>query len=857
MVAQLRRTILIVDDSFTDRAIYRRYLSQEAKFAYTILEEDSGKAALERCQSCQLDGILLDFLLPDMDGLDFLAALQDQIGNACPPVVMLTGYGSEAIAVKAMKGGAEDYLSKQKLTPEELRLAVRSAIKNAKLRCELQHKNQELQDSHHLIQQIVNTTPGILYLYDLIEQRSVYVNHQITQLLGYTAAEVQAMGNNLLPRLFHPEDFARIPAYLEQLHSTPDGTTHEIEYRMQHANGEWRWFSGREVVFKRTPDGQLHQILGYALDITTRKQAELDLYCANERFELAAAAVNALIYDWDVPTGSVERTRGLEILIGYTPEEAGTALEWWGDRIHPDDFQRTNADFLAHRDTQDYFSNEYRVRHRDGHYIWVEDHCLVVRDASGEITRIVGSTRDISDRKQAEAALQQSEALFRGVFESDLIGILFWNTEGQITDANDTFLRMTGYSREDIQAGRLYHRNLTPPEYYALDEQKFEQLLTSGRFDPVEKEYICKDGSRLPILLGCAFLPGSRDRGVAFALDIREQKRLEQEHRQLLEREQAARAEAEAANRSKDDFLAMVSHELRSPLNSILGWAKLLRTRSFDQAATVRALETIERNARVQSQLIEDLLDISRMIQGTLRMAIAPINLVAVLDAALTMVRPMAEAKRIDCRLQVKDSGWQETSDTFAIQTTPQPEHHSHAATLNSRCIVSGDFDRLQQIVWNLLTNAIKFTPEGGQVTVSLERVIGHRSSVMGNGSSLIGEEPERPSQPPTPNSQLPTPNSHYAQLTVTDTGRGISPDFLPHVFGRFKQGKTTGSSGKDGLGLGLAIVQHLVHLHGGNISAASPGEGKGATFTILLPLLRSGDSYNSAAESGSQADPL
>jgi PAS domain S-box-containing protein len=849
VVAQPHRTILIVDDSLTDRATYRRYLSQEAKFAYTIVEEESGKAALARCQSCQPDGILLDFLLPDMDGLHFLAALQSQSGNACPPVVMLTGYGNEAIAVKAIKGGAEDYLSKQKLTPEELRLAVRSAIENAKLRRELQRKNEELQESHHLIQQIVNTTPGIIYVYDLIEQRNIYVNNQITERLGYTVAEVQAMEGNLLPRLFHPDDFARIPAYLEQLHRAADGTTLEIEYRMQHANGEWRWFSGREVVFKRTPDGQLHQILGYALDVTTRKQTELSLSRANERFELATAAVNALIYDWDVSTGRVERTRGLEVLTGYTPEEAGTALKWWGDRVHPEDFQRTNAYFLAHRHTQDYFSSQYRVRHKDGHYVWVEDHCLVVRDASGEIVRAVGSTRDISDRKQAEVALCQSEALFRGVFESDLIGILFWNTEGQITDANDTFLRMTGYSREDIQAGTLYHRNLTPPEYYALDEQKLEVLLTNGRFDPIEKEYICKDGSRLPILLGCAFLPGSQDRGVAFVLDIREQKRLENELKQLLEREQAARAEAETANRTKDEFLAVVSHELRSPLNSILGWARLLRTRSFDGAATVRALETIERNARVQSQLIEDLLDISRMIRGTLRMAIAPVNLVAVLDAAVATVRPMAEAKNIDCRLQIENAELQDTPELLASQESSQLERHF--ATPQLELMVAGDFDRLQQVVWNLLTNAIKFTPEGGRIEVSLEQVNGQWSMVNGHSSSA---EATTSDQPPITNAP---PLTTYAKLTVTDTGKGISPDFLPHVFDRFQQGRIGDGGAKDGLGLGLAIVQHLVHLHGGTVSAASQGEGKGATFTILLPLLMSGDSYNSVVASESRVGQL
>jgi PAS domain S-box-containing protein len=238
----------------------------------------------------------------------------------------------------------------------------------------------------------------------------------------------------------------------------------------------------------------------------------------------------------------------------------------------------------------------------------------------GSLESLMGITEDITDRKQ-------SEALFRGVFESDLIGILFWNIEGQITDANDAFIRMTGYSREELQAGKIYYRDITPTEYYETDNEKLKLLHTVGKYEPFEKEYICKDGRRIPILLGCAFLPGYRDRGVAFVLDISDRKQLEQEREELLAREKAAREEAEHANHTKDEFLAIVSHELRSPLNSILGWAKLLRTRTFDQAVVNRALETIERNAQTQCQLIEDLLDISRMIRGNLRLNVAPVNL--------------------------------------------------------------------------------------------------------------------------------------------------------------------------------------------------------------------------------------
>jgi signal transduction histidine kinase/ActR/RegA family two-component response regulator len=244
--------------------------------------------------------------------------------------------------------------------------------------------------------------------------------------------------------------------------------------------------------------------------------------------------------------------------------------------------------------------------------------------------------------------------------------------------------------------------------------------------------------------------------------------------------------ESQQANRMKDEFLAILSHELRSPLNPILGWTQLLRTRQFDQATTTRAIETIERNAKLQTQLIDDLLDVSRIIRGKVGLNIAQINLVSTLEAAIDTVRLAADAKSIQ------------------LQSSLDP-------TVG---LVSGDSSRLQQVVWNLLSNAIKFTPEGGRIEVRLSMV----STQMTNE----GLRSDR----------------NYAQIQVLDTGKGIRADFLPHVFDYFRQadGSTTRKHG--GLGLGLAIVHHLVELHGGTVYAESPGEGQGATFTVMLPLI-------------------
>ena len=287
------------------------------------------------------------------------------------------------------------------------------------------------------------------------------------------------------------------------------------------------------------------------------------------------------------------------------------------------------------------------------------------------------------------------------------------------------------------------------------DEELAVELMKAGAAD-----YLTKN----------SLSPERLERSLRYALALH---RAEHERTLLLAREQQARQEAQAANRAKDEFLATLSHELCTPLNAILGWAKLLATGNLDEAGTKRAIEIIDRNTRLQAQLIEDLLDISRVISGKLRLDVREVPVRTVLEAALDSVRHAAEAKRITLTC---DAGTEGTS-------------------------LLCDPARLQQVVWNLLSNAIKFTPEEGQVTVKARRVL----------DDVV--------------------------ITVVDTGAGISPEFLPYVFERFRQqdGATTRRHG--GLGLGLAIVRHLIELHGGKVEAWSAGAGAGATFTVTVPV--------------------
>jgi signal transduction histidine kinase/ActR/RegA family two-component response regulator len=287
----------------------------------------------------------------------------------------------------------------------------------------------------------------------------------------------------------------------------------------------------------------------------------------------------------------------------------------------------------------------------------------------------------------------------------------------------------------------------------------------------------------------------------AFMLALAQQSGQALERARAYAAERQARAEAEAANRTKDEFLATLSHELRTPLNAMLGWTQLLRTRKLDEAKIVRALETIDRNTKALAALIEDILDVSRIITGKLHLSTRVCELVSVVGSAIEAVRPAAEAKAIQIE--------------YFLDSSVGP--------------VWGDSNRLQQVVWNLLSNAIKFTPKGGRVEVRLERVesLEDCKELKGEGLQVEGLNPPSNLQP----------SDSYTQIQVSDTGKGIAPDFLPYVFDRFRQENNSSTRSHGGLGLGLAIVRYLVELHGGTVQASSPGEGMGATFTVQLPL--------------------
>ncbi|WP_375495680.1 PAS domain-containing protein [uncultured Nostoc sp.] len=1229
-MSQRSRIVLIVDDSPEDRELYRRYLLRDREYSYTILEATLGQQGLELWQQHQPDVVLLDYRLPDLDGLEFLVQLQLLTQQPCLPVIVVTGQGNEAIAVKAIKAGAQDYLVKEQITPEGLQIAVNGAIETVQLRTQLQQRIERERVVSHIthkihqslnLDEILQTTvtevreflhtdrvlvfrlksngrgtvvaesvgaewrsllsctmydpclaesyitsnrpqpvrndPAFIKNYierydqgqvtavsdihdrsidpchgellaqfqvkahlvvpilqdnqfwglliahhctsprfwqpleiDLLKELATQMSIALRQaelyqqaqrelkerqqveaelrqsderlrlalsasrmgtwnwniqtgkiswsdnleaLFGLEAGEFDGSFEMFVARL-HPEDCDRVLAAVERAVAT--GEDYDIEFRVVYPNGTIRWALSQGKVFY-DQHGQPIQMAGIDLDITERKRSAQSLRDSEERLRQLAENIDAVFWIREVSENRVSYVSpAYKKLWGLNPQELYQGQQAWVDRIHPEDREATDRAFHE-KAVAGKFDEEYRIILPDGSIRWVHDRCFPLRDETGEIYRFAGIAEDISERKQAEQALRDSEERLQMALEGSGGGLWDWNVVTNKDYLSSRWLEMLGYEQGDLPGDFSgWERLIHPDDKVWVMERlnahlqsdsvsyKFEyrMLTKSGEWKWIANhgKVVSRDRQGNPLRLSgihhdiserkqaelalrkseerfrtlvenmldcfgvyravrneqgqivdfvteyvnsaacfnnqmtyeqqigrelCELLPGHHESGLfdeycqvvetgqplikdslvyendygqqrlvrAFDIrvakfgdgfvatwrdittrqqteealrqseefknrildsssdcikvlsldgrllymntgglclmeiddlnsylnnqwlcfwegssrqqaeealaatntgkvsifsgycptvkgtpkwwevvvspildasgqlerillisrDITDRKQAEIERDRLLQLEQAARAEAERANRIKDEFLAVLSHELRSPLNPILGWTKLLQTRKFSESKTAEALATIERNAKLQTQLIDDLLDIAKILRGKLSIDAAPVNLAFVIESAIDTVNTAALSKSIVL--------------------------HSVLANIGQ---VSGDSNRLQQIFWNLLSNAIKFTPRGGRVETRLERV------------------------------------DDQAQITVSDTGKGINSDFLPYIFESFRQEDVSITRKYGGLGLGLAIVRQLVEAHGGTITADSPGEGLGATFTVQLPLL-------------------
>ncbi len=623
----------------------------------------------------------------------------------------------------------------------------------------LKEANEKIRFQAHLLNEVEHAVVAT----DM-EGRITYWNQFAEKLYGWQAVEV--IGRNVLevtPSDASREQTAEIIARLRE------GESWSGDFLAQRRDGS--------VFPARVTDSPVYDangkqigIVGSSEDITERKRGE-------EARQLLAAIIQSsddAILSKTLEGQVTSWNAGAEKMYGYTAEEAiGQHVSF----IIPPELEDQLTKTLQRIQLGERIEHLETLRMRkDGTRINVSVRISPVNDATGRIVGASTIARDITERMKTEQALRESEERYRIVAETASDAIITIDETSEITFVNHAAERIFGYTVAEMQGQSL--TRLMPDYLRHVHSAGFHRYLETGRkhisWQGVELPGLHKEGHEIPLELSFSEFVRSGERFfTGIARDVTERKLVEEKQAEVLAREQAARTQAELANRTKDEFLATLSHELRTPLTAMLGWTWMLRSTDLDQQTRAQALETIERNVRAQAQLIEDLLDVSRIITGKLRLEVRPAELIPVIESALDTVRPAAEAKEIQLQ----------------VELDPAASH------------VLCDPARIQQVAWNLLSNAIKFTPKQGRVRVRLERVESH------------------------------------VEISVKDTGPGINPEFLPYVFDRFRQADSSTTRMHGGLGIGLAIVRHLVELHGGAARVESAGDGQGSTFTVALPL--------------------
>jgi PAS domain S-box-containing protein len=537
----------------------------------------------------------------------------------------------------------------------------------------------------------------------------------------------------------------------------------------------------------RDGSGKIVGVAKIARDVTEQKRLARELAAQQEWFRVTLGSIGDAVIASDADGQVTYMNAPAEKLTGWSTEEA-------------DGRPLAEVFNIVNEKTREPVQNPAGIVMRTGHVVGLANHTVLIgrdgaehpiadsaapiRGMEGGIIGVVLVFRDVTDERRVEEAMAEQREWFETTLDSIGDAVIATDVQGRVAFMNPIAEHLTGFRLDDAR-GRACTDvfNIINEDSRHIVDSPVTRVLAEGVIVGLANHtlLIAADGTERPIDDSGAPIRNRAGRVVGVVLvfrDIGERRRVEAERRivsaereRLLEAERAARADAERASRVKDEFVAMVSHELRTPLNAILGWTQLMKQSGTDSDMLTRGIEIIARNTRVQAQLISDLLDMSRIVSGKLRLTIEKVDLAALVRTAIEAVQQAADNKHIAIRQEI------------------------HASLP-----MAGDAGRVQQVVWNVLWNAIKFTPEGGTISVRLR---------------AVGAD---------------------AQITVADTGVGIREDFLPHVFDRFQQDNLAITRRFGGLGLGLSIAKHLVDLHGGTITAESRGEGKGATFTITLP---------------------
>ncbi len=634
------------------------------------------------------------------------------------------------------------------------------------------------------------------------------VNDELCRILGRTREEILKL---TVADITHAEDMP--PGVKSLNHLIETGEPVSFNKRFLRPNGEIVWANSTLSLLDVAQNAE-RTILAVTVDLTERRKAEQAERERNRQLDLLARTSQQLILSGKPDTAllqtvfdDVRESIGTEFffnfLIGDEPETLYLAASGGLSQEQKDFFATIHfgeylCGMVAERRERCIVENlqECEFSEADalrkagvlcyGGFPLIAHHRLIGTIAFATRTRthfregelqmvqtVCDQVAATLERSRIEGQLRESEERFARAFNSSPLSVTITSLKtGKLVEVNETFVELTGYSRAEAIGRTTAELGLwsNPPDR----SKEMTAVLRQGHIRNIEYVFRMKNGTEIVGLLSAELLEiGGEQCALTVIQDITDRKQVEKEREKLLEQEQILRRQAEEANRLKDEFLATVSHELRTPLNAILGWATIVRQNNFDAKIMRRAFEIIERNSRNQNQIISDILDVSRIITGKLKLNLKPLELSKIIRAAIDTVHPAIAAKRI------------------RLETHLEPDFAA----------IPGDGDRLQQIFWNLLSNAVKFTPEGGSIKVRLEY------------------------------------RQDYAKIVVADSGSGIAPEFLAFVFDRFRQADGSANRAHGGLGVGLAIVRNLVELHGGNVAAESGGQDRGSTFTVHLPL--------------------
>jgi PAS domain S-box-containing protein len=791
--------ILVADDNADMRDYLGRILGQ----SYIVDTVGDGQTALERIRAQLPDLVLTDVMMPKVDGLGLLTAIRGNERTRALPVILLSARAGEEARIEGLQAGADEYLVKP-FSARELLACVGSQLRLAELRRDSERALRHRSEQHETL---LNEAPLGVYLVDA-DFKIREVNPIALPVFGDIAGGVIGRDFDEIIHMLWEKDYAdEIVRIFRRTLETgePYVTRERAEYRRDRGIVEYYEWRLHRITL---PDGRFGLVC-YFRDISEQKKA------AAAKAHLAAIvdSADAAIIAKDLDGRIQSCNAAAERLFGYTADELiGREVRI----LIPPERQSEEDDILARVRRGERIDHFETVRvAKDGRPIDVSLTVSPVRDDAGQVIGASKIARDITREKQAEAErvrlLQENAAVTEAlnnvgaIVASDLdrtkvvqgvtdagteltsaeFGAFFYNL---IDDKGESYTLYTisGVPREMFSKFPMPRNTAVfEPTFKGTAVVRSADITSDSRYGhnapyhgmppghlPVRSYLAVPVKGRGGEVIGGLFFGHSQvgrftDQHERLALGVASWAAVALENSRLY-------TSVQDANRIKDDFLASLSHELRTPLNAILGYARMLRSGTVAPAKQKKAVDTIERNATSLSQMVEDVLDVSRIASGKIRLNVQPVELPDIIRAAVDAIAPAAEARGV------------------RVESILDP----HAAP------ISGDPERLQQVMWNLLSNAVKFTNRGGKVQVRLEHV-----------------------------------NSHV-EVTVSDTGIGISPEFLPHVFERFRQADSGITREGRGLGLGLAIARQLTEMHGGSIDAASGGEGKGSTFRVKLPLM-------------------